>query len=103
VKRPNTIQIGPLTVTIVSDKKTDRHLDDLDRRGDSDLTRCTIRLHSELSDSAWAETLCHEVLHFLWALTPLTETKEPSEEQTIMALSPWLRTLGLLDDLLGLR
>jgi len=103
VNRPNAIQIGPLTVTIVSDKKTDRHLDDLDRRGDSDLTRCTIRLHSELSNDAWAETLCHEVLHFVWALTPLTETKDPSEEQTIMGLSPWLRTLGLLDGLLGLR
>jgi hypothetical protein len=101
VTRPDTIRIGPLTVTIVSDKKTDRHLDDLDRRGDSDLTRCTIRLHSELSDDAWAETLCHEVLHFCWALTSLPEIKEPTEEQTILALSPWLRTLGFLDSTLG--
>jgi len=101
VNRPNIIRIGPLTVAIVSDKKTDRHLDDLDRRGDSDLTRCTIRLHSELSDDAWAETLCHEVLHFVWSMTALPEMKDPTEEQTIMALSPWLRTLGFLDGTLG--
>jgi len=100
VNRPNTLRIGPLTVTVVSDRKTDRQLDDLDRRGDSDLTRCVIRLHSELSDDAWAETLSHEVLHFLWSLTALAEMKEPTEEQTIMALSPWLRTLGFLDGLL---
>ena len=98
MNRPDTIRIGPLTVAIVSDKKTDRHLDDLDRRGDSDLTRCVLRLHSELSDDAWAETLCHEVLHFVWSLTALGEMKEPTEEQTILALSPWLRTLGFLDD-----
>jgi len=98
--RPNTIRVGPLTLTIVSDRKTDRHLDDLDRRGDTDLTRCVIRIHSELSDEAWAETLCHETLHAVWSLTPLTEMKDPTEEQTILSLSPWLRTLGFLDNLL---
>jgi hypothetical protein len=97
MNRPNHITVGPITLTIVSDKKTDRHLDDLDRRGDTDLTRSVIRIHSEQSDDAWRETLCHEVLHVVWSLTPLSELKEPSEEQTILALSPWLRTLRFLD------
>jgi hypothetical protein len=97
VNRPDRITVGPVTLTIVSDRKTDRHLDDLDRRGDTDLTRCVIRLHSELSDDAWAETLAHETLHVIWSLTSLGEMKDATEEQTIMALSPWLRTLGFLD------
>jgi hypothetical protein len=57
MNRPTSITIGPYQVTVVSDRKTDKVLDDLERRGDSDLTRCVIRLHSELSDDAWAETL----------------------------------------------
>lgn len=95
--RPDRITIGPYTVTIVSDRKTDRILDDLDRRGDSDLTRCVIRLHSELSDDAWAETLSHETLHFVYHLAGLSEVDKPSEEQTVAMLSPWLRLLGFLD------
>jgi hypothetical protein len=97
MNRPDHIRIGPIMVAIVSDKKTDAHLDDLGRRGDSDLTRGVMRLHSQLSDDAYMETLCHEVLHFVWSLTPLPEMKDPTEEQVILSLSPWLRMLGFLD------
>lgn len=97
--RPSHIRIGPLDVTILSDRKTDRHLDDLERRGDSDLLRCTIRIHSEASDEAWAETLSHEVLHFVYHLAGLAEIDRPTEEQTVALMSPWLRTLRFLDDI----
>jgi hypothetical protein len=100
MNRPELIVVGPYRVTIVSDRKTDKVLDDLDRRGDSDLTRCVIRLHSELSDEAWAETLCHEVLHFCYHLAGLTEIDKPSEEQTVALMSPWLRMVGFLDGML---
>lgn len=98
MNRPTSIQVGPLHVIIQSDKKTDRHLDDLDRRGDSDLTRCVMRIHSELSDQAWAETLSHETLHFVYHLAGLSEIDKPTEEQTVALMSPWLRMLGFLDD-----
>jgi hypothetical protein len=97
VTRPNLIVIGPYRVRIMSDKRTDRHLDDLDRRGDSDLTRCVMRIHSELSDEAWAETLAHETLHFVYHLAGLSEIEKPTEEQTVALMAPWLRLLGFLD------
>jgi hypothetical protein len=100
MNRPDRITIGPYQVTVVSDRKTDKVLDDLERRGDSDLTRCTIRLHSELSDDAWAETLSHETLHFVYHLAGLSEIEKPSEEQTVALMSPWLRMLGFLDGML---
>ena len=95
--RPTRLQIGPLDVTIQSDRKTDRQLDDLERRGDSDLLRCVIRIHSEASDEAWAETLSHEVLHFVYHLAGLGEVEKPTEEQTVALMSPWLRMLGFLN------
>jgi hypothetical protein len=101
MNRPGAIVIGPYRVTIVSDRKTDKVLDDLDRRGDSDLTRCVIRLHTELSDEAWAETLCHETLHFVYHLAGLSELDKPTEEQTVALMSPWLRMLGFLDGMLA--
>ena len=97
MKRPDVLTVGPYYVTVVSDRKTDRALDDLDRRGDSDLTRCVIRIHSELSDEAWAETLCHEVLHFVYHLAGLSEIDKPTEEQTVALMSPWLRMLRFMD------
>jgi hypothetical protein len=100
VNRPDRIVIGPYRVGIVSDRRTDKVLDDLERRGDSDVTRCVIRLHSELSDDAWAETLCHETLHFVYHLAGLGEVDKPSEEQTVALMSPWLRMLGFLDGML---
>ena len=101
MSRPTCITVGPYRVTILSDRRTDKILDDLDRRGDSDLTRCVIRLHSELSDEAWAETLCHEVLHFVYHLAGLSELDKPTEEQTVALMSPWLRMLGFLDGMLA--
>ena len=98
--RPTQVRIGPLDVTIQSDRKTDRQLDDLERRGDSDLLRCVIRIHSEASNHAWAETLAHEILHFVYHLAGLSEIEKPTEEQTVALMSPWLRTLGFIDDLL---
>jgi hypothetical protein len=100
MNRPGAIVIGPYRVTIVSDRRTDKVLDDLERRGDSDLTRCVIRLHSELSDDAWAETLAHETLHFVYHLAGLSEIEKPSEEQTVALMSPWLRMVGFLDGML---
>jgi hypothetical protein len=95
--RPGHIRVGPIRVRIISDRRTDPILDDLDRRGDSDLARATIRIASYLSDDVWLETLAHEVMHFCWGLAGLDEVKEPSEEQTVAMLTPWLRTLGFLD------
>jgi hypothetical protein len=100
VNRPERVQVGPLSVRVISDRRTDVILDDLGRRGDSDLLRGQIRILSYLSDDVWAETLCHEVLHFLWGLAGLDELKDATEEQVILSLSPWLRTLGMLDSLL---
>jgi hypothetical protein len=54
MNRPGAIVIGPYRVTIVSDRRTDKVLDDL----------------------------------------------EPSEEQTVALMSPWLRMVGFLDGML---
>jgi hypothetical protein len=85
------MKIGPHNVKIISNHTSDLKLIDDGNYGESDIGRLRISVLSTLPDSVWHETVLHEVLHHIWALTSLKEryTSE-QEEEVIRALSPYL-------------
>ena len=93
------LRIGPHSVRVLSNARTDVALADASVLGDSDTARSLIRIRSDLPQSVWHDTLVHEVLHHIWANTPLTTMRsDEDEENTIRALTPYLVSLGFLDD-----
>jgi hypothetical protein len=88
------MKIGPHNVRIISDRNTDKRLHSDGEYGNSDPQHLVINIRSDLPDSVWHETLLHEVLHHIWALTPLSSryTSE-QEEEVIRALSPYLYSI----------
>lgn len=91
------LRIGPHSVRVLSDARTDVLLAEANVLGDSDTTRSLIRVRSDLPRSVWHDTLVHEVLHHVWANTHLAAARtDDDEEQTIRALTPYLVGLGFL-------
>jgi hypothetical protein len=89
-----TMKIGPHNVKIISDQKTDRRLLDDGHYGDSDLERLRIHVRTDLAPSVWHETVLHEILHHVWALTSLKERySSDQEEEVIRAISPYLHQI----------
>jgi hypothetical protein len=85
------MKIGPHNVKIVSDHKTDLRLIDDGHYAESDVGHLRIFIRSDLPESVWHETLIHEVLHHIWALTSLKERySSEQEEEVIRAISPYL-------------
>ena len=102
--RSLTLRIGPHRVRVISDPATDVQLADADLLGDSDATRLTIRIRSDLPTSVWHDTLVHEVLHHVLALTHLaTSWSDDDEEAVVRTLTPHLVQLGLLKDVVDRR
>lgn len=88
------VRIGPHLVRVLYDRKTTLDLAKEGKYGDSDVGALTIRVRGDLPDSVWQETLCHEVLHHIVALTHLaTRWPEQEEEEIIRALSPYLSSV----------
>ena len=59
--------------------------------GDSSLERLLIRVRGDLARPVRREILTHEVLHMLWAQTPLpAEFDSDAEERVVRGLSPGL-------------
>lgn len=90
------IIIGAHVVNVLMGEDVDLELAREGRFGDSDVERLQIRVRGDLPDSVRRETLLHEVMHHVWAQTPLAVMfSEEQEEQVIRALSPMLYALGV--------
>jgi hypothetical protein len=93
------LRIGPHEVEVLSDPATSLELARAEAYGDSDVGKLVIRVQHDLPPSVWRETLVHEVLHHVWALTNLPAVlATEDEERVVRALSPFLAELGFLAD-----
>ncbi len=87
--------MGAHVVNILMGVDVDLELAREGKYGDSDCERLTIRVRGDVPDSVRRETILHEVLHHIWAQTPLPVMfTEEQEEQVIRALSPMLYACG---------
>jgi hypothetical protein len=85
------LNLGPYTVRVVRDERTDLELADLGVDGDSDVRRGVIRVRSDLDVARQREVMVHELLHHVIALTHLqARWSEDEQEEVIRALAPWL-------------
>lgn len=101
MNRPESIVIGPFTWSISYDDAEMERMDD-DRQskrfGVSIPRRFRIVIAcSNRPESAIRETLVHEILHAIYEVSGYAASKAESqhdrEEETILALSPWLFTI----------
>jgi hypothetical protein len=90
------ITVGAHVVNVMMGDDVDLELAREGKYGDSDVERLTIRVRSDLPNSVRRETVLHEVMHHIWAQTPLAVMfSEEQEEQVIRALSPMLFACGV--------
>jgi len=96
------LSLGPYTVRVVRDEKTDLALADANVDGDSDVRKGLIRVRSDLDHARQREVLVHELLHHVVALTHLqVKWSDDEQEEVIRALAPWLAmavTLAVHDE-----
>jgi hypothetical protein len=89
------ITVGAHVVNVMMGDDVDLELAREGKYGDSDVERLTIRVRSDVPNSVRRETILHEVMHHIWAQTPLPVMfSEEQEEQVIRALSPLLYACG---------
>lgn len=90
------IKVGPHEIAVISDQATTLDLLREGKYGDSDPGALTIRVRSDLPPSVWRETVMHEALHHVVALTHLAvRWADGEEEEIIRALSPYLVDLKI--------
>ena len=83
--------VGPHVVRVIEAPELDALLAEDGVVGRSDTQRLTIQLRSDLPRSVRDETLLHELLHHVIALTPFAvRWSDEEEEEIVRALSPLL-------------
>ena len=82
------------TLRVIMDAKTDLRLAEEGKVGESDTEQGTIFIKRGLPKDVFEEVLTHELLHHLWAVTPLATLLPDQEETVIRALSPWMMAAG---------
>ena len=93
MERPQRVMLAGRRILIDSEPDTTLSLADQGLSGDSDLVSDIIRIRDDLTDEQWDEVLLHELLHFVWHVTPLPHLIGDHEETVIRSLSPWLHML----------
>jgi hypothetical protein len=93
MERRTAIRLAGRDIYIDSCPETTLALADQNLVGDSDLVSDIIRIRHDLTDEQWDEVLLHELLHFVWHVTPLPHLCEEHEETVIRAIAPWLNTI----------
>jgi len=85
---PKGVQVGAHPFSV----EYDRSLADRGKDGECYAPRCNIRIAENLAPSVEQVTTLHEVLHAVWADTPLNtdDTLAEYEEQVVTALAPLL-------------
>jgi hypothetical protein len=82
------------TLRIIMDAKNDLRLAEEGKIADSDTEQGTIFIKRNLPKDVFEEVLTHELLHHLWAVTPLPTLAGELEETVIRSLSPWMMAAG---------
>lgn len=96
---PAIIRVGPFDFTVLSDDATDRELLEDGDAGASDPLRLTIKVRSDLPDAVRHETLVHEVLHCILAVTHLANQMSDGEEEALVrSIAPHLAELRFLSE-----
>ena len=93
MERKRQVDLAGRRILIDSSLETSLALADQNLSGDSDLVSDIIRIRHDLTDEQWGEVLLHELLHFVWHVTPLPHLCEEHEETVIRSISPWLHML----------
>lgn len=90
------ITLGCHVIDILADKKTTDQLVREGKFGDSDVEQLKIRVRGDLPPSVFRETLVHEALHHVIAMTAWVEKlSEDQQEDLIRSISPYVAQLGL--------
>jgi hypothetical protein len=84
------VRLAGRDILIDQTPETTLELADAGLTGESNLYADIIRIRHDLTDAQWDETLLHELLHFVWHLTPLPHLAEEHEETVIRSIAPWL-------------
>lgn len=88
---PSEVEVGPFVFRVASDRRTSLELAREGKLGDTQFERLLIRVRGDMVQEVQEETLVHEILHAVWALTPLAgEVDDQLEERVVRALSPYL-------------
>lgn len=96
------LAIGPHKIDIVVNDQATFQLTREGKFGDSDVEQLKIRVRSDLPRSVFQETLVHEVLHHVVAMTAWVERlSDEQQEDLIRSVSPYLAQLGMLDEVVG--
>lgn len=96
------IVLGPHVVDVSHSKKSTNRLLREGKFGDSDVEKLEIHIRSDLPMSVFRETLVHEALHHVLALTSWVERlSEAEQEDLIRSISPYVTQLGLFVDLVA--
>ena len=94
------ITLGCHVVDILADKTTTNQLMREGKFGDSDVEQLKIRVRGDLPPSVFRETLVHEALHHVIAMTAWVEKlSEDQQEDLIRSISPYVAQLGLFLEL----
>lgn len=85
------LTVGPHIIRVLTGEDVDLDLAERGLTGESDSSRLTIRVRSDLPASVRNETLLHELLHHVINLTHLAARwSDEQEEEVVRALSPLL-------------
>jgi len=85
------VALGPYTIRVLCDERTDVLLAEEGHAGDSDVIRGIIRVRSDLDHARKREVILHEMMHHVIALTHLAQKwSEEEQEEVIRAVAPWL-------------
>lgn len=94
------IVLGCHVVDVLTDKTTTNQLMREGKFGDSDVEQLKIRVRGDLPPTVFRETLVHEALHHVIAMTAWVEKlSDEQQEDLIRSISPYVTQLGLFVNL----
>lgn len=95
-----SIRLGPHLISIVSDDACSFDLAKEGKFGEFDIDSLTIRLRNDVAETVWRETLCHEMVHAVIAMTHLqVKLDEEMQEEVCRSFGPYLAQVGMFSHL----
>jgi len=94
------ITLGPHQIKVLSTDEVTFELAKEGKFGEFDLDTLEIRLRNDVAETVWRETLCHEMVHAVVAMTHLqVRLDEDLQEEVCRSFGPYLAQMGLFSHL----
>lgn len=93
------IRLGPHDIRVVSDDDTTLELARDGKFGEFDMDSLTIKIRNDVAETVWRETLCHEMVHAVIAMTHLqVRLDDDLQEEVCRSFGPYLAQIGLFSE-----